>query len=77
METFDAEVIKISNEDIIKHLTRTPLPIAIYQIKNPGNIEDKTLRRLWYSAKRSMEHVEKYIKELVVESGNTRPGPSQ
>ena len=67
METFDAEVLKIANEDIIKHLTRTPLPIAIYQIKNPGNIEDKTLRRLWYSAKRSMEHVEKYLKELVAE----------
>lgn len=74
METFDAEVIKISNEDIIQHLSRTPLPIAIYQIKNPGNIEDRHLRRLWYSAKRSIEHVEKYIKELVAEkNGNQAP----
>ena len=74
METFDAEVIKISNEDIIQHLSRTPLPIAIYQIKNPGNIEDRHLRRLWFSAKRSIEHVEKYIKELVAEkNGNQAP----
>ena len=74
METFDAEVIKISNEDIIQHLSSTPLPIAIYQIKNPGNIEDRHLRRLWFSAKRSIEHVEKYIKELVAEkNGNQAP----
>ena len=67
MEIFDAEIIKITNEDILQHLSSMPLAVAIYQIKNPGNIEDKKLRRLWYGAKKSIEHVEKYIKELVTE----------
>ena len=73
METFDAEVIKISNEDILQHLSKIPLAVAIHQIKNPGNIEDRHLRRLWYSAKRSIEHVEKYITELVAERNGQTP----
>lgn len=69
METFDAEPIKITNEQILQHLGRTPLPMLIATLKNTGDIDDRTLRRLWNSAKRSLEHVEKYLKNVVDESG--------
>ena len=74
METFDAEPIKISTDQILQSLRATPLPMLIATLKNTGDIEDRTLRRLWNSAKRSVEHVEKYLQGVVAERGQ---GPKQ
>ena len=74
METFNAEPLKISTDQILQELARgVPLATLIHNIKNCGDVEERTLRRLWCNAKRSIEHVENHLKSVVAErNGQTR-----
>ncbi len=72
METFNAEPIKINTDQILENLTRTQLGTLIQSIKNCGDIEDRTLRRLWCNAKHAIEHVERHLKSVVEERNAQR-----
>lgn len=67
METSEVEVIIITTEQILDLLHKASLGALIQQIRNPGNIEDKCLRRLWAGAKNAIDKVERHLKEVVAE----------